>query len=126
MYRFNIPLKDGELIDIDSSTIFYDSSPDEAFPAQDLEKSVMLTGIDENGKYFGVTINLYIEDYLDLGIVDDFLLKTVATFASNKEELKDLTVDELTDELIEYLNTIISNSNPEVVEISSRFEYFTE
>lgn len=126
MYKFNILLKDGELIDIDSSTIFYDSSPDEPFPTQDLEKSVVLTGVDENGKHFGVTISLYIEDYLDLGIMDDFLLRAVATLASNKEELKNLTVDELTDELMEYLNTMISNNRPEVVEISSRFEYFTK
>lgn len=126
MYKFNIPLKDGELIDIDSNIIFYDPSPDEAFPTQDLEKSIVLTGIDENDKYFGITISLYIEDYLDLGIMDDFILKAVATLASNKEELKNLTVDELTDELMEYLNTMISNNRPEVVEISSRFEYFAE
>lgn len=126
MYRFNIKLKDGELIDIDSNIIFYDPSPDEAFPTQDLEKSVVLTGIDDNGKYFGVTISLYIEDYLDLGIMDDFLLKAIVIFASNKEELKNLTVDELTDEIMEHLNTMISNNRPEVVEISSRFEYFTK
>lgn len=125
MYSFNIPLKDGKLIEISSEVIFYDPKPDEIYLTQDLEKSVVLTGINENGIHFGVTISLFVEDYLDLGIMDDFMLEVIAIFASNKEKLKDLTVDELTDEIMEHLDSI-TNSNPEVTEISSKFEYYTE